>query len=177
MAQDDDKAVQSSELQKRKRLPLKTLLLIFGLLAGEAAAVFVIATIWATPPEVQAGGVQQIEAQNLEQIEEVLIIEDRFPNHQTGRVWLWDTEVQVQVKQKHIDFVRRVLEDRRAEIKTGISQIWRNAHQRHLTEPDLATLNRQTKTYLDEIFGADSEGEQRIQRVLLPKCVGFPADF
>lgn len=177
MAQDDDKAPQSNEQHNRKRLPLKTLLLIFGLLAGEAAAVFVIATIWATPPEVQAGGVKQIEMQNLEQIEEILIVEDRFPNHQTGRVWLWDTEVQVQVKKKHLDFVQRVLEERRAEIKTGISQIWRNAHQRHLTEPDLATLNRQTKTYLDEIFGADSEGEQRIQRVLLPKCVGFPADF
>jgi hypothetical protein len=177
MAQDETSNASTGGEAQKKRLPLKTLLLILGLLAGEAVAVFVIASMWAAPAKVEAGGVAQIETQTLEQLNELLIVEDRFPNHQTGRVWLWDTEVQVQVKQKHLDYVERVLEERRAEIKTGISQIWRNAHQRHLTEPDLATLNRQTATYLNDIFGADSEGETRIQRVLIPKCVGFPADF
>lgn len=176
MPQDENKP-DTAEAKSSKRLPIKTLLLILALLVGEGVGVLLLARMWASPAEVQAGGVQQIESQSMEQIEEILIVEDRFPNHQTGRVWLWETEVQMQVKRKHMDYVKRILEERRAEIKTGISQIWRNAHQRHLTEPDLATLNRQAKVYLSEIFGVDSEGEQRVQRVLIPKCVGFPADF
>jgi len=173
----NDNTPDNAEAKPSKRLPIKTLLLILALLIGEGVGVLLLARMWASPAEVQAGGVQQIESQSMEQIEEILIVEDRFPNHQTGRVWLWETEVQMQVKRKHMDYVKRILEERRAEIKTGVSQIWRNAHQRHLTEPDLATLNRQAKAYLSEIFGVDSEGDQRVQRVLIPKCVGFPADF
>lgn len=162
---------------KGKRLPLKTLLTIFGLLAGEAVAVFFIAMHLGQPGKVQGQEIPGIVINEQDQLHEVLVVEDRFPNHQTGRVWLWETEVQVQVKQKHVDYVQRMLEERNAEIKTGISQIWRNAQQRHLTEPNLETLNRQTAAYLNEIFGQDSEGESRIQRVMIPKCLGFPADF
>ena len=174
MAKDNEAAPPE---QGKKRLPLKTIILILALLIGEGVAVLLVARSLGGPAEVEAGGVQQIQTESLEQIEEVLIVEDRFPNHQTGRVWLWDTEIQVQVKRKHLDYVERLLDERAAEIKTGVSQIFRNAHQRHLTEPDLATLNRQLEVYFDDIFGADSEGEQRVQRVLIPKCVGFPADF
>jgi len=160
-----------------KKLPIKTIIVVLGLLVVEGAGVVALMKILGKPGAVKAGEASQLVLDDGEQKSELLIVEDRFPNHQTGRVWLWETEVQVQVKQKHLEYVERVLEERQAEIKTGISAIWRNAHQRHLTEPSLDTLNRQVTSYLNEIFGHDSESEPRIARVLLPKCVGFPADF
>jgi hypothetical protein len=160
-----------------KKLPLKVIALILGLLIAEAGIVLALAHMWGKPSEVQGADVQSLAVDQLEQTLELLVVEDRFPNHQTGRVWLWETEIQIQVRQKHREYVERMLEERRAEIKTGVSQIWRNAHQRHLTEPNLETLNRQVSTFLHQLFGQDSQGEQRVQRVLIPKCVGFPADF
>lgn len=160
-----------------KKLPLKTIIVVLGLLIVEGAGVVVLMNILGKPGDVQAGQSAELVLDDSEQISELLIVEERFPNHQTGRVWLWETEVQVQVKNKHIEYVSRVLEERQAQIKTGISTIWRNAHQRHLTEPNLETLNRQVAAYFNDIFGHDSEGTPRIAQVLLPKCVGFPADF
>lgn len=160
-----------------KKLPLKTIIVVLGLLIAEGAGVVFIMGMLGKPGQVQAGEPSELVLDDADQIAELLIVEDRFPNHQTGRVWLWETELQVQVKHKNRAYVEQVLEERRAEIKTGIATIWRNAHQRHLTEPNLETLNRQATTFLNEVFGHDSEGQVRIERVLIPKCVGFPVDF
>jgi hypothetical protein len=94
-----------------------------------------------------------------EQTLEVLIAEEKFQNLQTGRVWIWDTSVFVQVKAKNTEHVEQTLERRNAEIKEGLSQIISRAQHAQLKEPDRQTLNRQ------------------IERVLIPKCRGFPADF
>ena len=112
-----------------------------------------------------------------EQIRELLIVDDRFPNHQSGRVWLWQTEIQMQVRQKNLAYAQRVLEERSAEIKTGVAQIVRTSHHKHLTEPNLDTLNRQIEEYLRDVFEYDASGESRVERVLIPKCTGVPADF
>ncbi|MFG0257314.1 MAG: hypothetical protein ACF8GE_05370 [Phycisphaerales bacterium JB043] len=168
---------QNTNDTPQKKLPLKTILIVLGLLIAEGAGVVVLMSMLGKPGAVQAGQTADLIVDDAETLSELLIVEDRFPNHQTGRVWLWETEIQVQVKSKHLGYVEQTLEERRAEIKTGISTIWRNAHQRHLTEPNLDTLNRQVSTYLNEIFGHDSESDPRVARVLIPKCVGFPADF
>ena len=160
-----------------KKLSPKLIVMILGLMLAEGAAVVVLLNMLSGPPEVQAEGIAETPADALQQIREVLILDDRFPNHQTGRVWLWETEVQIQVRQKNLDYVNRVLEERNAEIKTGVAQIIRTSHHKHLTEPNLDTLNRQIEQYLREVFDYDAEGKPRVERVLLPKCVGFPADF
>ncbi|MHC4976357.1 MAG: hypothetical protein ACYTF7_07095 [Planctomycetota bacterium] len=170
----DEKATNDAP---KKKLPIKTIIVVLGLLIAEGAVVVALMSMLGKPGAVQAGQSAELVVDDSNALNEVLIVEDRFPNHQTGRVWLWETEIQVQVKTKHLAYVEQALEERRAEIKTGISTIFRNAHQRHLTEPNLETLSRQVTSYLNEIFGHDSESEPRITRVLLPKCVGFPADF
>lgn len=168
--------MSESEPTAGKSSRLKTILVVFGLMVAEAAAVYFIVGSWGNPSSVQADVVPEVVDQS-EQISEILILSERFPNHQTGRVWLWETEIQVQVKSKHFDYVQRVLEERNAEIKTGISQIIRTSHHRHLTDPTLETLSRQVAEYLGGVFGSDSSGDPRVQRVLIPKCVGFPADY
>jgi len=170
-------APEASEPSPKGKLPLKMIIMILGLMLAEGAGVFVVLNMMSAPQEVKAEGITETPADGLEQIHEVLIVDDRFPNHQTGRVWLWEVEVQVQVRQKNLDYVQRLLEERSAEVKTGIAQIIRTSHHKHLTEPNLDTINRQIEQYLRDVFEYDAEGNPRIERVLLPKCVGFPADF
>lgn len=162
---------------KKKGLPIKTIVLVLGLLVAEAGVVIGVVSLGGAPEAVKGGQLELTPADELEAVSELLIAREKFPNHHTGRVWLWDIEIQVQVKQKHRAFVEKLQKERGAEIKTGISQIIRTAHQNHLQEPNLETLTRQLAQYLRDTFGSDADGESRIQRVLIPQCVGFPADF
>jgi flagellar basal body-associated protein FliL len=72
--------------------------------------------------------------------------------------------------------VNKVLETRAAEMKEGISMIFRRAQHTHLREPGLETLNRQLTSFLDSVFGKDAEQKSRIERVVIPKCKGYPAE-
>ncbi len=178
MAENETESVVPSEGgAKKKGLPIKMIVIVLALMSVEAVAVFVVLGKMAGPPEVKAEGLADDPSDELEQIRELLIVDDRFPNHQSGRVWLWQTEIQMQVRQKNLAYAQRVLEERSAEIKTGVAQIVRTSHHKHLTEPNLDTLNRQIEEYLRDVFEYDATGESRVERVLIPKCTGVPADF
>ncbi|MBN8645061.1 MAG: hypothetical protein J0L61_07445 [Planctomycetes bacterium] len=73
--------------------------------------------------------------------------------------------------------VAEELKARVAEIRTGIGTIVASAQHPYFTEPGRETLTRQILEYLQEVFKQDPQGEQRIQAVLIPKCLGFPSDF
>jgi hypothetical protein len=62
-------------------------------------------------------------------------------------------------------------------VLTEIATIFRQAQHSQLKEPGMQTITRQVAKYLDTVFGEDPEGEPYIQRVLVPKCDGYPADF
>ncbi len=173
----DETTEQSKDEGKKKKLPLKTILVVLGLLIGEAVVVVGVVSTLGGPSEVQGEGVEIVEDDGTNQLQEVLIVNDRFPNHQTGRVWLWELELQIKVKAKNKEKIETMLEERAAEIKTGVSQIMRTAHHNHLKEPNLDTITRQLTDYLERTFGRDGDGEERIVNVLIPKCVGFPADY
>lgn len=162
---------------EKKKPPIKTIGIVLALLVIEGVAVFFVVSKLGGPKKAEGQEIVHTEDAALEHTGEVQIVADRFPNHNTGRVWLWETEVQIKVKQRHLEEVQKVLEERAAEIRTGVSQIIRNAHHNHLKEPTLDTLNRQILTYLRGVFAQDPEGRERVEQVLIPKCVGFPADF
>ncbi|RMD65795.1 MAG: hypothetical protein D6824_02000 [Planctomycetota bacterium] len=166
-----------SQEQTPKKKSLKPLLIVAALLVGEGVGVMVFMKALGKPNPVQGQEIVDDGLAELERIHEVLVVSDRFPNNYTGRTWLWEAEIQAQVKEKNLDDVKRVLEERNAEIKTGISRIFRAAHHNYFTEANLETLTRQVTEYLREVFGKDASGEERIVRVLIPKCVGFPADY
>jgi len=161
----------------KKGLPIKTIAIVAALLVAEAAIVVGVISMWGQPSEVRAQGLADPETASGEQLTEVLIVNDKFPNHHTGRVFLWEAEVQIKVRRKHLDYVKSVVEDRAAEIKTNVAKIFRSAHHNHLKEPQLETLTRRLEEMLRDVFGEDADGEERVVEVLIPKCVGFPADF
>lgn len=169
-------APESTEPAKKKP-PIKTIAIVLVLLVVEAVVVFLVVGMVGGPGKAKGEEIVHTEEDAVEQTTEVQLVADRFPNHNTGRVWLWDTEVQIKIHQRDLESVEQTIAERSAEIRTGISQIVRTAHHNHLKEPNLETLTRQITAYLRGVFGQDGEGRERVVAVLLPKCVGFPADF
>lgn len=160
-----------------KRLPIKTIVVVLGLMAAEAVAVFLI--LGMTGPAKSLAQTEQasLHRDDSEETMEVQVADEKYQNLQTGRVWIWDTAVFVQVKNKNVGRVETTLERRKAEINEGISRIISRAQLAQLKEPERQTLNRQFAAFLNDVFGTDAEGKSLIERVMIPKCRGFPADF
>lgn len=159
----------------KKKLPIKVIAIVAALMLGEGAVVFVFISMMGRGPQdadaaVLAG---QVEAGRNAPVE-ILLVDDRFQNHSTGRVWLWETKVYIKVKKKNETFVQEILDQRKAEIATGVGQIIRSAQQGHLKEPHLETIGREITAFVNKTFGTDPDGENRVDRVLIPKCRGIP---
>jgi len=73
--------------------------------------------------------------------------------------------------------VRDELKAKLAKVRTGIGAIFSSAQHSYFTEPGRETLSRQILVFLREVFGQDAEGHERIEAVLIPNCLGFPADY
>lgn len=167
----------SSEPAKKGGIGLKTIVVILMMLVGEAAVIVGVIMFLGKPSEVQGSGLVYDDSAEGEKPVEVPVLHEKFTNNSTGRIWVWDTEILVQVKAKHQLGVQTELESRLAEIRTGLSSIWAGAQHAYFNEPGRETLSRQATAYLRGIFGKDPTGEDRIQAVLIPKSIGFPADY
>jgi len=105
---------------------------------------------------------------------ELPLVSEKFQNMTAGTAWMWDAELVLQVKAKNEKLVKDKIKAREAEVKEGISLIFRKATLNQLKEPGLETLNRQVMAFITKLVEPDAEGVSRIERVLIPKCRGFP---
>lgn len=175
---DEQVEQQDAPAGRKKRPPILAALVVAVLMIVEGVGIFVILKLTSGGPSVADAAVLEGQAEaEAESMQEILLVEDRFQNMQSGRVWLWETQIYLKVRQKNTAAVEGVLERRSAEIKEGIAMIFRKAQDRHLREPGLETIGRQLKAYVDEMFGTDPDGFARVDRVIVPTMQGFPADF
>jgi hypothetical protein len=161
----------------KKGLPLKTVGVVVGLMVAEAVGVFLLVS--ATGPRAQSAGAQTIKGEDQPDLDasvEVPLLEEKFQNMQTGRAWVWDTEIVLKVRARNEPYVAKELEKRHAEIAEGVSLIFRRSPHNNLKEPGLETINRQVTAYMNQVLGKDADGKERLERVVIPKCKGFPAD-
>lgn len=162
----------------KKGPPIKMIGIVAVVMVLEAIAVMAVVGMSAKKPtEAQAKELHGEAHADQEAQVEIPLIEEKFQNMSTGRVWVWDASVVLKVKKKNEEFVTAQIEARDAEFKEGISMIFRRAQHSQLKEPGLETLNRQLLAFVNNALGPDAEGVNRIERVLFPKCKGFPADF
>lgn len=164
------------EAAPKKKGP-KGAIIVAALMAVEAGAVFMVAKMTGPKPveaavEVQKGDGHDDHAATVE----IPLAEERFQNMQTGQVWVWDTEIALKVPARNEEAVSKVLESRGSEIKEGLAAIFRRAQHSQLKEPGLETINRQLTAFVNQMVGKDAEGHERVERVLIPKCRGFPAN-
>lgn len=163
----------------KKGLPVKSILVVLVMLVLEGAAIVGVMTIMGRPSEVAAVGIETDPALELERIVEIPVLHEKFTNSSQGRVWIWDTEVIVQAKAMHAEGVKAQIEEKEALIRTGVSRIIAAAQHAYFNEPGRETLTRQIHDFLDkpEVIGTDPEGNPKIKHVLVPSCIGFPADY
>jgi flagellar basal body-associated protein FliL len=155
----------------------KMALVVAGVMVLEGVGVYMIAKM--TSPKAAEAAVDIAHGEGDDDSQatvEIPLIEERFQNMQTGQIWVWDTEIVLKVKKKNEETVRATLDSKAAEIKEGVSAIFRRAQLNQLKEPGLETLNRQLMTYVGGMVGKDPEGHDRIERILVPKCRGFAAN-
>ena len=106
---------------------------------------------------------------------EISLLESRFPNKQSGRMFLYDVSIVLTVKTDAQEKVKKVIADRDALIKDRVRTIIAKSDPEKLgggSEPGLETLRRQVKYQLDEIAG-----EGLIDEVLVPRCIPFRTDY
>lgn len=186
-------------------LPKKTIVVVLALLAVEAVAVFGAVMMFGKPSEVRGVELEHGHVDEGEKLVEIPVVREKFTNNSSGRVWIWDAEVVLVAKLKHAGeapseeaeddghggghddhgdshghagaTLRTELDQKRAQVRTGIGAIFSGAQHSYFTEPGRETLSRQIREYLRDVFGEDAEGHPRVHEVVIPKCLGFPADY
>jgi alpha/beta superfamily hydrolase len=112
-----------------------------------------------------------------EKLVEIQVLDAKLANNKTGITYLYDTEVYVQVRQKHSDRVSSELEQFRNQIRAEITTIWRTSDPHHFQEPKLENLTRKIEALLNERFGTDHDsGEAIIARCVIVMGTGLRID-
>lgn len=161
----------------KKKLPMKTLVILVAALLIEAVAIVAVFMIAKGPEPIRADAGLSEELASAEKQVEVLVIAEKFQNTRTGRSYLYDTEVYVIIRNKHMDKVDETIQGMQAQLSTEIATIFRRAEPTYMMEPDLATLSRQIGAVLVQKLGTDSEGEPYVMGTLIKKCIRIRADM
>lgn len=106
---------------------------------------------------------------------ELLVLEFKAQNKQSGRTFLYDVSIYLVTKSEFETQVKDTIKAREALIKDRVRTIIAQNDPEKLgggSEPGLETLRRQVKHQLDEIVG-----EGLIEEVLVPRCIPFRTDF
>lgn len=161
----------------KKGLPIKMIGIIAGIMVAEGAALFfVLGATGKAPQAAHAVELQGKEHADEEQTVEVPLVEEEFQTMQGTQIWIWDTQMVLQVKRRNEKYVTEQLERRKAEVHDEIAKIFRKAQPNQLREPGLETINRQVTAYLQKMMGKDADGHARIEKLLIPRCRGFFAN-
>jgi flagellar basal body-associated protein FliL len=165
----------------KKKGGIKVIGVVAVLMIVEGAGLFF--ALKGGPAKTEAGEVHpNLENDPANEKEEVLIVEDQFQNLQTGSVWIWDVSVYAEVKAKNSEKLTELLKRRSAAVREGIGQIFSRAQHAQLKEPEHLTLNRQITAFMGKLIAEEAptaeagEEDKLIDRILIPKCRGFPAN-
>jgi flagellar basal body-associated protein FliL len=164
--------------QPKKSSPIKTIIMVAGVLVVEAVVIVGAMMMLGGPTTVEATDqVGQIQMAEEEKLVEIQVLDAKLANNKTGITYLYDTEVYVQVKKMHSDRVSGELEQFRNQIRAEITTIWRTSDPHHFQEPKLENLTRKIEALLTERFGTDADsGEAIIARCVIVMGTGLRID-
>ncbi|MHC4990139.1 MAG: hypothetical protein ACYTGC_04085 [Planctomycetota bacterium] len=157
---------------------LRTVILILALIGGEAAVIIAAMQMLSGPDAVKGESVLEgVEISQDDRIVEQLVVEGRFPNAKRGFTYIYDTEVYVQIRNRHREQVIAELEQFRNEIKAELTAIWRTAEPYDFDQPKLENLTRKVHALLNGRFGVDVEtGETVVTKVVIVMGSGLRID-
>lgn len=170
-------ADEQTEGTEKKSSPMKIVIIVAALMVVEAVVVFALVAFSGIGTSgAEATTIEGQEENERERLVELQLVEADYTNTTTGQTWIWQVQLFLQVRNKNKEHIEQELERRQAEIISGLRTIFSRAQHRHLREPGSETMTRQLDTFVDGIFGADAEGNPRIERILITKLAGFPGE-
>ncbi|TVQ53168.1 MAG: hypothetical protein EA377_08675 [Phycisphaerales bacterium] len=163
---------------QEKKSNRRMLVIIMAIVIFEAALILGVIMIWTGPATVDASSMpNELDIAGGDRIVETLVLDARLPNNRTGVTFLYDTEIYVQTQERHVERVRRELDQFQNEIRADLSAIWRTSEPHHFQEPRLDTLTRKVTSLLNERFGVDEKsGEPIIEKCVVVMGTGFRVD-
>ena len=162
--------------QGKSKPPMKTVALVLLMLVLEGGAIIAAMMMFGGPSDVEAVPLPEGGERSLATAE-VPLLHERFTNLARGVSMVYDTEILLVVPAEHQVKVEELLESKRGQIRAGVSRIWRSAEAAYFNEPGYETLSRQTQDFILTLFDSEPAEGAYIQRVLIPKCMGFRNDF
>lgn len=169
---------QEQGVEQKKKLPLKTIIVLAVALLIEAGAFTAAILLSGGPADVGAATDEQIKEAELNELVEELVVSETFQNTKSNRSYLYETEVYIKVRRKYQEQIKKELEEKRAAITMAIATIIRSSEPVHLKEDGLRTLTRQITVALSQLLGADEEsGKTKIEHVSIPKFIRFRSDL
>ncbi len=178
MAKEKAPEAEAEVESERKKLPLRLIMLIGGVLVVEAAVIIGGLMLCGGPHLGEASEMTvTLDIPEDEKIVEVLVLDGRLPNNKSGITYLYGTEIYVQLKKRFAEQVTEELEQFRNEIKADITAIWRTSDPQHFQEPKLESLTRKVQALLADRFGVDQQsGEPIISKCVIVMGTGFRID-
>ena len=174
MADQEDFADGNASAPKPGKKKLFTLLAGVGILFGEGAAVFFAAKmLYKQPAVVQAELSSEEQAlEDAKQETEIALPELNAFNKREGRLYMYNLEITIRVRQSKAEEVCEIIEARKSTILDRFNTVIRGAETKYLNEPGLETLRRQLSFELNKILGDD----ELVLELLIPKFYQSPAN-
>ncbi len=153
---------------------LKTMLVIFGVLALEGGGIFFATKMMyktdAVKAEEPSGEAQHMQA--LKDQIELSLPEMNAYNKRDGRLFMYNLQVTIRVQSDKKEQIEEVIKLRESTIMDRFNTVIRRADTKFLNEPELHTIRRQLQHELESIIGDD----QIIEELLIPKFFQSPAN-
>lgn len=153
--------------------------MILAILVIEAVGIIGAMKFLGGPP-AKASAIElphRTEASEDDKIVEALVLNAKMANNKSGVTYLYNTEIYVQVKKRHVEKVKAEIEQFQNEIKADITAIWRTAEPQHFQEPKLENLTRKVYALLTDRFGEDKEhAEPIVTKVVIVMSTGYRID-
>ncbi|MCA9289254.1 MAG: hypothetical protein KDA05_11750, partial [Phycisphaerales bacterium] len=140
----------------KKKPPIVPLAAVLVVMIVEAVVVFMVVGATSGGSSAEASQLHDEHSAEGEQIAEVPVFTGQFQNLTSGRVYIWNTEIVLEVRRRNVEFITHQLESRQAAVREAIARIYRRMQHAQLKEPGSETLNRQLTAMLDDFFGPDA---------------------
>ena len=148
-----------AEQKPKRKLPLKTILIILGVLALEGGTIVGFKMFSKPSPAAGSDAIEgTIETPAREEVEINLAEDFSVDNHvgfKTNDKLVITMDVSIKVKKDLAEKVQTIVDENTAEIKDSIRTLVAAAKPEHIKEPDLQVIKREMKIAVEKIIGAD----------------------
>ena len=161
--ENDQAAAPDKDRKAKGSVPFKSIIILLAIMLLEGGGL-TLYMAYSDPSGAGAGTVEGASGPARSSMGEVLVLEDRFTNMRTGRLYMYDVRICVEIDEDNLKSIEKKLGKRRAYVYDSIRIVFAQADPKYLEEPELQTMKRKVHEILEEVLGKDT-----VKQVLFAK--------